>query len=203
MRNSIECILYTNPLAVRHLDALGVVDDGSSLVIELSASSVLAPVFDQQGIARFGVAGLLGRAQRIHRLGEVFDGMRNPVVLGSRPAVPPESSAGALSLLRSIDVPYQRIVVLLHLAEISRFAYALQMVDRFSILLADSDPVPFALPSKAQLLAQMQMLDATSWAGLFFFDPSGADHGGRLDADCLDVLDEFEGYVRSPRSHAA
>ncbi len=203
MTNKIECILYTNPLAVRHLDALGVADDGSSLIIELSGGSVLAPVFDQQGRARFGVAGLLGEAKRIQRLGEFFEGLNNPVVLGSRPSVPAESSAGALSLLRMLDTPYRRLIVMMHLSEISRFAYALQLVDRFSILLAESDPVAFQLPSKIQLMAQMQLLDSTTWAGLFYFSPSGAPHGENIDADCLDVLSEFDGYVRLPVRDAA
>jgi hypothetical protein len=203
MTNQIECILYTNPLAVRHLDAIGVDNDGSSLIIELSASSVLAAVFDQQNKTRFGLPGLLGRPKRINRIGESFSGMNNPLVLGPRPGVPADSAAGALSLLRELETPYRRLVFLLHLSEVSRFSYSLLFFDRISVLLADSDPTPFSLPSKIQLLAQMQLLDAKSWAGLFYFNPLGVSHGEHLDEERLDVLSEFEGYVRLPVREAS
>ena len=202
MTNGIECIIYQNPLAIRHLSAVGVRDDGRSLIIEMSAASVLAPVFDQQAQSRLGIAGLLSGTP-LSSLGRSFEGVRNPIVLGSRPAVPVYSSLGAAAHMRNIEIPFERVLVMVHLAELDRLSYLLQLASRFVILLADSDPVPFALPAKVQLMARMQVLDSSSWGGLCYFNPAGGVPGDGVSEACEEVLAGFEDIVRLPRRDAA
>lgn len=165
-KNMLECLLYQSPQVVKSVHDMGVADDGETLLVEVSSASVLAPVFDQQAKLRFGIAGLLGDAGRIDRLARNYSSLKNPVILGSRPAVSALSTQGALAILRDVEVPYKRILVLLHLSEMERFTYVLQMCDRFSVMLYRDDPVPFTLPRSAALLDRLKVLTPESWGGL-------------------------------------
>ena len=188
-KNTLECLLYQSPQVLKNLHEMGVADDGATLVVEVSAASVLAPVFDQQAKLRFGIAGLLGDSGRIGRLARNYSGLENPVILGSRPAVSVFSTQGALTLLRNLNIPYERIVLLLHLSEMERFAYALQMCERFAVLLYRNDPVPFTLPKAASILAQLEVLTPESWGGLILSDTM-------LEAEASPGSDEFESIER-------
>ena len=166
MTNKLECVLYQSPLAIHHLDALGVENDGASLIVELSVISILAPVFDAQVKLRAGLAGLLADSSRLREVSRRFSPIKNPIILASRPAVPVQSTMTALGLLRQVEIEQDRIVVMIHLSEARRFAYALQLMESFAFLLDREDPVPFSLPDAARLLTYMQLVDEKSWNGL-------------------------------------
>lgn len=166
---SMQCVLYQSPLAINHLEVLGVEDDENTLIVELSMISILAPVFDSQNRVRVGLAGLLGDAARIKKIRQHYRRIANPVILASRPPVAVHSTIAALGLLKDLDFDQDHIVVMVHLSEVRRFSYALQFMDSFAFLLDRDDPVPFSLPDAARLLAYMHLLDSDVWKGIFSF----------------------------------
>lgn len=174
MKNRMDCVLYQSPLAIKHLKDVGVEDDGNSLIVELSMISILAPVFDSQAKLRVGLAGLLSDESRIEMVIRQFPGMKNPVILSSRPTVAVHSTIAALGLLRSLEFDQNRVIVMVHLSEARRFAYALQFMDSFTFLLDRNDPIPFSLPDTARLLSYMHLLDKKLWKGMVTFARSGA-----------------------------
>lgn len=173
MTNQMDCVLYQSPLAIKHLETVGINDDGSALVVELSMISILAPVFDAQAKLRVGLAGLLSDESRISKISRRYPGTKNPVILTSRPAVAVHSMIAALGLLKRLEFDQKRIVVMVHLSDARRFAYALQFMDSFSFLLDRDDPIPFTLPDAAGLLAQMHLINDDVWKGIVTFSRQG------------------------------
>jgi len=177
-QNALELVLYQNPLAILNLDAIGVEDNSDVLVVELSASSIFAPVFDQQAKLRFGLAGLLGDLDRASTLPKAFRASRRRILLGSRPSVPVQASVGALAELRNLDVKFRRIIVMLHLSEVDKFIYGLQLASTFSILLKGDDAVPAGLLRAVDRLQKLKAIDKESWKGLAFYGGSAPESGG-------------------------
>lgn len=174
--NKIEIVLYQNASAILQLESLGIAEDAKVLVLELSASSVLAPVFDQQAKLRFGLAGLLGDSSRIDTLPKTFTKNRRSIVLGSRPTVSASASQSALANLKNMPSDYDRFVIMLHLSEVDRFLYSLQIADSFSVLLNQQDPVPMALIRAVKVLQQLEVLNASSWKGVGFYAEFGTEN---------------------------
>ena len=174
--NKIEIVLYQNASAILQLESLGMAEDAKVLVLELSASSVLAPVFDQQAKLRFGLAGLLGDSSRIDTLPKTFTKNRRSIVLGSRPTVSASASQSALANLKNMPSDYDRFVIMLHLSEVDRFLYSLQIADSFSVLLNQQDPVPMALIRAVKVLQQLEVLNASSWKGVGFYAEFGTEN---------------------------
>jgi len=173
--NKIEIVLYQNASAILQLESLGMAEDAKVLVLELSASSVLAPVFDQQAKLRFGLAGLLGDSSRIDTLPKTFTKNRRSIVLGSRPTVSASASQSALANLKNMPSGYDRFVVMLHLSEVDRFLYSLQIADSFSVLLNQQDPIPMGLIRAVKVLQQLEVLNVSSWKGVGFYTEFGTE----------------------------
>lgn len=169
MTNRMECVLYHNPIAIKHLDAAGIQDDGESLVVELSYISILAPVFDMQNKQRAGLVGLLGDESRIAKLVQKDLSIKNPVVLAAHPVVAVQSTMAAFAVLSQIASNYKRVVVMIHLSEARKFAYALQLMEGFTFLVDRSEPVPLTLPTTARLLANLRLIDSDLWNGIITF----------------------------------
>ena len=174
--NKIEIVLYQNASAILQLESLGMAEDAKVLVLELSASSVLAPVFDQQAKLRFGLAGLLGDSSRIDTLPKTFTKNRRSIVLGSRPTVSASASQSALANLKNMPSDYDRFVIMLHLSEVDRFLYSLQIADSFSVLLNQQDPIPMGLIRAVKVLQQLEVLNASSWKGVGFYAEFGTEN---------------------------
>jgi hypothetical protein len=187
--NKLEFVLYQNPMAIENLDAIGIADSDDSLVIELSASSIFAPVFDQQAKLRFGLAGLLGDAERVSTLPRAFRSSRRKILLGSRPSVPVQSSVGALAELKRMDTDFERMIVMLHLSEVDKFIYGLQLASTFCILLRYGDAVPAGLLRAVDRLAKLKALDGESWKGLAFY-------GQRPESSEGDLVESLPDHLR-------
>mgnify|MGYP001064581787 CR=1 FL=1 len=181
----LEFVLYQNPLSILNLDAIGIEDDPDVLVVELSASSIFAPVFDQQAKLRFGLAGLLGDFKRVDTLPRVYQANRRKILLGSRPSVSTHASVAALSELASLDTSFQRIIIMLHLSEVDKFIYGLQLASTFSILLKRGDVVPVGLLRAVDRLERLGAINQDSWKGLAFY---GGDDAQSVDQEILESL---------------
>jgi hypothetical protein len=165
----VHCIFYSHVWAIHMLKHAGIASFEKQVLIELAVSSNLAPVFGEQGKARYGLAGLLRLAGKLEQFTQTLKYVPAPLILAPRPDIPAPALCSAVNLLRVSQSDFEGAILLVHIDDAPLFISAYQTVSKFSILwdLADA-PTP-ALVTLANILTTHSFLNKETWAGFHLY----------------------------------
>ncbi|MEY3220281.1 MAG: hypothetical protein RIT27_1638 [Pseudomonadota bacterium] len=165
----VNCLFYSHVWAIHMLKHAGISSFEKQVLIELAVSSNLAPVFGEQGKARYGLAGLLRLAGKLEQFVQTFKYVPAPLILAPRPEISAPALCSAVNLLPITTSDFQSVTLLVHIDDAPLFLSAYQAVSKFSILwdLADA-PTP-ALVQLAELLTTHAFLTKETWAGFHLY----------------------------------
>ncbi len=191
---TVQCIFYSHPWAVHMLKHAGLGEfDANQVLVELAEVSNLAPVFGEQGKARWGLAGLLRLSGRLEQLVQTFKNVPSPVVLSPKPEVPAASLCAAAGMLAHTPGPHAKATLLINIQDAELFIPVYPHVDRFSILWDLADPAHGGLVKLAEVLAANHCLTPETWAGFHVYKhPNRAvSDAEQRRADFNRILEEF------------
>jgi hypothetical protein len=163
----LTCLFCTSVTAPRLLGSPAGRDLGGDLLVDCGLAPTFASVLGLDLLPGFpGVAGLLGS----RTFGElVRTSPRLPVPI--LPAATQPSAAApvrsALQLLPQSDAGYARMTLLVPLADVRALGAALAVAHRFAIAWDISEPPQAELADFARWLAEENLADRTTFAGLF------------------------------------
>ncbi len=165
----VHCLFYSHVWAIHMLKYAGIKNFEKQVLVEVATSSNLAPVFGEQGKARYGLAGLLRLAGKLEQFTQTFKYVPAPLILAPKPEVSIPALCSAVNLLSVSPSDFEGVILLIHVDEAPLFASAYQTVSKFSILwdLADA-PTP-ALVKLAETLATNSFLNKETWAGFHLY----------------------------------
>lgn len=165
----VHCIFYSHVWAVHMLKNAGIASFEKQVLIEVAVSSHLAPVFGEQGKARYGLAGLLRLAGKLEQFVQTFKYVPAPLILAPKPEVSVPALCSAVNLLSVSPSDFEGAILLVHVDDAPLFVSAYQNVSKFSILwdLADA-PTP-ALVSLAETITKHGFLTKETWAGFHLY----------------------------------
>lgn len=187
----IHCIFYSHAWAVHMLKYAGVNPDENPVVVELATASNLAPVFGEQGKARYGLSGLLRLSGRLEQFAQLHKNVIAPLVLAPRPEIPASALCSAVGLLGSTPSPYQKVYLLVHIDDAPKFAGAYPHAQKFSILWDLGDEPTAALGPLAEALVDNHCVSSETWGGFDFYQ-----HPNRPVPDAAERQEAFQQVLR-------
>lgn len=168
----IDCVIYSHVWAVRHIESIYAQGIDKLVLVEAAKSSNMAAVLGCKNPTHVGVAGLLEPGIRLEELSQRYDKLAFPMVLAPRPSVPFTALNSALSVLADVPGDYERIVIMLHVADAIEILPALTDVGKFSFLLDCADSVDAKLVRVAQEMTNLGLIRESTWGGIFFYQRS-------------------------------
>jgi hypothetical protein len=165
----VHCLFYSHVWAIHMLKYAGISNFEKQVLIEVAISSNFAPVFGEQGKARYGLAGLLRLAGKLEQFTQTFKYVPAPLILAPKPEVSAPALCSAVNLLSVSPSDFEGAILLIHVDDAPLFVSAYQTVSKFSILwdLADA-PTP-ALVKLAETLTANSFLSKETWAGFHLY----------------------------------
>jgi hypothetical protein len=165
----VQCIFYSHVWAIHMLKHAGVANFEKQVLIEVATSSHLAPVFGEQGKARYGLAGILRLAGKLEQFVQTFKYVPAPLILAPKPEISAPALCSAVNLLPICPSDFEGVILLIHVDDAPLFVSAYQTVNKFSIFwdLADA-PTP-ALVNLAETITKYGFLTKETWAGFHLY----------------------------------
>lgn len=189
----IDCVIYSHVWAARHIESIYAQGSEKLVLVEAAKLSNMAAMLGCQGQMDAGVAGLLEPGTRLEDLAQRYDRLAFPLVLAPRPSVPVTALNSALSVLADVPGDYERIVIMLHVADAIEILPALTHVDRFSFLLDCADNVDAKLARVAQEMANLGLIRESTWAGVFFYQRSEQPNASAIarESSLREILNSY------------
>ncbi len=163
----LTCLFCTSVTAPRLLCSPAGRDLGGDLLVDCGLAPAFAPVLELDLPAGFpGIAGLFGG----RTLGElVRTSPRLPVPILPAAALPSAAAPvrSALQLLPQCEAGFARMTLLVPLADARALGAALAVAHRYAIAWDISEPPHAELADFARWLAEENLADRSSFAGLF------------------------------------
>lgn len=194
----LHVVFYSHPWGIYALRGRRFGDPEQTLLVELSASSRLAAVFDRQNRPRFGLPGLLADEGRVSLVGDKFKGLDYPLALSPNPASSSSVMISAASLLSSIESPYARYVLMVPVDEAPAYKRLYPMVDRFTVLWDVADPATEELPQIAKSIDAAGCWSADTWGGFLWYS-----HPSRRTKNMKERLQVIREAIGAPQSALA
>lgn len=190
-QRSVECLFYSHVWVVHMLKHLNLGPLDSTVLVELAESSNLAPVFGEQAKARYGLAGLLHLSGRLEKLTQTFKNVAAPLVLAPRPQVSVDALCSAVGLLSTTPASFERVLLLVHIDDATKFRSAYPAVSCFRVLWDVADAPTASLVHMAEALAENHCISQQTWEGFRWYN-----HPHRKLADAEERLHNLQQAVR-------
>ncbi len=189
-RRPVHAVIYSHVWAVQALAQAGIGELQDAAVVELAVNSNLQPVFEAVPRPRPGLAGLLMPGTALDQVLQSVHGLPWPIALAPRPAVPVAALGSAVALLESTASRHDRIVLMVHVAELPQLLPALAGVSDFRVLWDLADAPSFALASAGEALAASGALAPDRWRGFHLYQHADRPvaHAAARRAELLAVL---------------
>ena len=168
-QHTIELVFHSHPWATHQLEQTGLLlPQYRTLLVEAECESQLRLLARQIPNRSPGPVALLRqpRSLAIERISRRLPRIPAPLVLAPIPAVSPSTLLASLMVLDTVELEYDRVLLLASVANAEQLVPLYGMVDRFHILWDVADYPSRALTECTALLRDHADLDNARWGGI-------------------------------------